>query len=53
MRPADWKAYSCSGTLTVEEITQKNIKGTFIMEVYDGDQLIHKTANGKFLLNTE
>lgn len=46
--------YPCTGSFTVTEIfnvgSERVIKGTFTMEVYNGSEIIYKIDNGYFLL---
>ncbi len=53
IKPEDWKEYPCSGSFTIEEITEDRIKGTFSMDIQDGDKVIHKTEDGEFLFRSK
>lgn len=54
IRTEDWKSYPCTGSFTVTEIfnvgSERVTKGTFAMEVYNGNEIIHKIDNGNFLI---
>lgn len=45
IRDEDWKKYSTKGTLTLNKIAPDHYEGTFSLEVYDGNALLHKTEN--------
>lgn len=46
LRPEDWKTFPTKGKLTLNKISPDYYSGTFSIEVYDDDKLLHKTDNG-------
>lgn len=53
LRAQDWKKHPCRGSFTVTEIfhmgSKRVTKGTFAIDILEGDKVVHKVENGVFL----